>query len=85
MEQIIDNIGNRLSGWDVEGPFFKDKEHYLSRDGDNPESPWVGYGWPLNTECWYFVLEGYGLRKIATGITIKSALEQMIVLCGNYD
>lgn len=67
-------------GWSVEGPTFKDAEQYLSRDGDNPEAPRPGYGWPLGTECWYYVLEGHGLRLFATGLTTESAARRAEVI-----
>jgi hypothetical protein len=41
-----------FNGWNVIGPRFKNKEQYLSKDGDNPEAPWPDYGWPLDTESY---------------------------------
>ncbi len=63
----------KRDGWTIDGPHFKDAQHYLSRDGTNPEAPNPGYGWPLGSECWYFTLEGQGLRLCATGLTEESA------------
>lgn len=60
-------------GWTAEGPRFKDASMYLSDDGSNPEAPWPGYGWPLGTECWYYVLRRSGRRLYATGLTAESA------------
>ncbi len=60
-------------GWTVEGPYYKDADHYLSRDGGNPAAPVPGYGWPLGTECYYFILTGHGLRLTATGATVDDA------------
>jgi hypothetical protein len=60
-------------GWTVAVPRFKDKDHYLASDGTNPDAPWPGYGWPLGSECWYYVLRGHGLRLHATGLTQESA------------
>lgn len=65
-----------MSGFDITGPRFKNADQYISKDGDNPEAPWPGYGWPLGSECWYFHVEGHGRRAIATGLTIASALER---------
>jgi hypothetical protein len=62
------------AGLNINGPAFKNGETYLSKDGDNPEAPWPGYGWPLGTECWYYRIEGLGSRKYATGLTPVSAL-----------
>lgn len=59
--------------WHVEGPFFKDEQSYLSKDGDNPEAAQPGYGWPLGSRCWYFRLEGRGRILHATGLTVESA------------
>jgi len=69
-----------LAGWDISGPYFKTSLQYLSRDGDNPEAPWPGYGWPLGTECWFFNMEGHGYLRTATGLTIQSALDRMFFL-----
>lgn len=66
----------------VVGPFYKDEEHYLSKDGDNPEAPWPGYGWPLGTACWYFILEG-GYRWAATGSTVEKAWQRAVSLYEN--
>lgn len=60
-------------GWNADGPHFKSADTYLSKDGDNPEAPRPGYGWPLGTECWYFRLEGNGLILFATGSTVERA------------
>lgn len=60
-------------GWSFDGPHFKDADHYLSKDGTNPDAPWPGYGWPLGSECWYFVLEGAGYYLYATGTTKEKA------------
>jgi hypothetical protein len=60
-------------GWTADGPRFKDASMYLSSDGTNPEAPHPGYGWPLGTECWYYVLRGPGRRLYATGLTVESA------------
>jgi hypothetical protein len=67
-------------GWTAEGPRFKDASMYLSSDGTNPEAPWPGYGWPLGTECWYYVLRGPGRRLYATGLTIESAARRAACL-----
>ena len=67
-----------IEDWDVKGPFFKNSEQYLSRDGDNTEAPWPGYGWPLGTECYFFVAEGNGHRVIATGVTVESAWRRTV-------
>lgn len=63
------NDADRLAGWTVTGPRFKDGDHYLSKDGDNPEAPWPKYGWPLGSECWYYLMEGFDRRFYATGLT----------------
>jgi hypothetical protein len=60
-------------GWTADGPHFKDADSYLSKDGANPEAPWPGYGWPLGSECWYYVLRKQGLRLHVTGLTVESA------------
>lgn len=60
-------------GWTAHGPHFKDASMYLSKDGTNPEAPWRGYGWPLGSECWYYVLRGSGRQLYATGLTAESA------------
>jgi len=67
-------------GWQVEGPKHKDADRYLSKDGDNPEAPWPGYGWPLGTECWYFVLTGHGARLFAAGSTAELAARRAEVV-----
>ena len=63
-------------GWTITGPKFKDADHYLSKDGTNPDAPWPGYGWPLGSECWYFILEGHGWYLHATGLTRENAAER---------
>ncbi len=68
----------RADGWDITGPFAKGKDQYLSKDGTNPEAPWPGYGWPLGSECWYYVLEDRRYSLIATGLTRESALARTI-------
>lgn len=73
------------AGWEVEGPHFKDHTTYLSHDGTNPEAPEPGYGWPLGTECWYYVLNGHGLRLHATGSTELKALERALVIASADD
>lgn len=60
-------------GWTADGPRFKGSGSYLSADGTNPEAPWPGYGWPLGSECWYYVLRGRGLVLYVTGLTAESA------------
>lgn len=60
-------------GWTADGPYFKGTESYLSADGANPEAPWPGYGWPLGSECWFYVLHHQGLRLHVTGLTAESA------------
>jgi hypothetical protein len=64
------------AGWTAEGPYFKGPDQYLSSDGTNPEAPWPGYGWPLGTECWFFILRGNS-RVIVTGLTAESAARRM--------
>jgi hypothetical protein len=62
----------------IEGPFWKSPGHDLSKDGDNPEAPWPGYGWPLGTECWYFVvMSGWRRRWWTTGSSVAKALERL--------
>lgn len=63
-------------GWTVDGPFFKDKDHYLSDDGANPEAPWPGYGWPGGTECWWYRLGG-PTHLIVTGSTMNKAARRV--------
>ncbi len=75
-----DEILDKLSGWDITGPRFKGPMQYLSRDGDNPEAPWPDYGWPLGSECYYFIMEGHGYRKFATGSTPTRALDRALYL-----
>lgn len=65
---------------EIDGPHFKDKDKYLSKDGDNPEAPWPGYGWPLNTTCWYFRLEDRGRLRWATGSTVEKAWARAVEL-----
>lgn len=73
-------------GWTADGPRFKDADSYLSTDGDNPEAPWPGYGWPLGSECWYYVLRGHGRRLFATGLTRENAARRAQELArGNPD
>lgn len=60
-------------GWTVRGPKFKSKDSYLDQDGTNPEAPAPGYGWPLGSECWWYMLDGHGLRLVASGATRESA------------
>lgn len=63
-----------IDGLRITGPHFKATDRYLSKDGDNPEAPWQGYGWPLGTECWYFHMESEtGSVRYATGKTVESA------------
>jgi hypothetical protein len=69
-----------LSGWDITGPRFKNAGKYLSKDGDNPEAPLPDYGWPLGSECWFFIMEGNGYRLFATGLTPSSALDRVLYL-----
>lgn len=74
-------------GWTAAGPYFKDADHYLSCDGDNPEAPAPGYGWPLGSECWYYVLtkEGRGLRLRPAGLTRESASRRAEQLARQYE
>lgn len=85
MGSVINRLNNLnvaiVKGWTITGPKFKRREQYLSRDGDNPEAPWSGYGWPLESECYWFLLEGFGYRRCATGLTIQSALNRAIMIC----
>ncbi len=61
-------------GWTpADGPYFKDAEHYLSKDGANPDAPVPGSGWPLGSECWYYVLRRRGMRLHVTGLTAEKA------------
>lgn len=71
---------NPWEGWTISGPHHKDNLHYISRDGDNPFAPKPGYGWPLGTECWFFHLEGHGLRLVATGHTVEGAFHRAAFL-----
>lgn len=79
-----DEISQLLSGWDVRGPFFKNSEQYISSDRDNPEAPWPGYGWPLDTECYFFQMHGHGRRLCATGVTPASALDRVLFLAERH-
>lgn len=63
----------------IDGPFFKGEDNYLSMDGDNPEAPWPGYGWPLGTTCWYFRVEGRR-HLCATGTTVERAFARAVEL-----
>lgn len=72
-------------GWTADGPHLKDGDGYLSKDGTNPEAPSPGYGWPLGTECWYFVLEGHGMRLFATGTTVEKASERAVTITNADD
>lgn len=70
-----------LAGVTLDGPHFKGDDKYLSKDGDNPEAPWPGYGWPLGSECWFYWVDfdgGYSL--VATGLTKESAFARARVL-----
>jgi hypothetical protein len=73
------------AGWEIVGPFHKDAESYLSKDGTNPEAPEPGYGWPLGTECFYYVLRGHGLRLHATGSTIGKAERRAVQIATASD
>lgn len=68
------------NGWEISGPIFKRKSSYLDMDGDNPEAPWPGYGWPLGTTCYYFRMRGHGWRQCATGSTVEEARERVKTL-----
>ncbi len=73
-----------LPGWEVEGPHFKSADRYLDADGDNPQAPWPGYGWPLGTECYWFRLRGHGKRLAATGLTVEDAEARASLLMGEH-
>ncbi len=62
--------------WRIDGPFFKPAEEFLAADGECPEAPAPGYGWPLGSECCYFKVYGFGWRAYATGLTLPSALRR---------
>jgi hypothetical protein len=74
-----------IEGWDVDGPHFKDGDSYLSKDGTNPEAASPGYGWPLGSECWYYVLLGQGWRLHATGTTVEKAADRARAIAGSDD
>lgn len=72
-------------GWSADGPYFKGPDKYLSKDGANPEAPWPGYGWPLGSECWYYVLTGHGYQLHVTGLTKESAARRAEEASGSED
>jgi hypothetical protein len=74
------NVAAAISETNISGPYFKDETSYISKDGDNPEAPWPGYGWPLETECWWFAVECGCRRVIATGLTHDSAIRRAVLL-----
>lgn len=69
----------------IDGPHFKGTDKYLDEDGDNPQAPWPGYGWPLGSECWYFLLkeEPPSFRYAATGVTVQDAWLRALELSRN--
>ena len=73
------------AGWEVDGPHFKGADSYLSKDSTNPEAPAPGYGWPLGSECFYYVLRGHGMRLFATGSTMEKALERAVTIATAED
>lgn len=71
-----------MRGVDLEGPFLKRDNHYLSRDGDNPEAEWPGYGWPLGSVCWWYRIRVDECGEVATGLTPQSAFDRaMFIIC----
>lgn len=51
----------------IEGPYFKDKESYLTNEG-----------YPLGTTCWYYIVTAFGRIEYACAKTEHEAWDKSI-------